>query len=210
MQPACRWASQAVTAAQTVLRPIRLLPSGLIAVRGLHRNSPSHLHTVQPSHAVLSQRTCRALATSSSAVHMDSDVAQLIKLIHDNPAQAVFYATGGGMQVANQWITWTFYEPTACFDHCNALQALTWLLTVPGASRTVLESRVPYAQSALQNVLGQSTANYASVGTANSMAKAAYQQAAKLSHFGASIVGIGCTCALMTDRIKKGDHKASS
>ncbi|KAL0028740.1 hypothetical protein WJX79_003641 [Trebouxia sp. C0005] len=115
---------------------------------------------------------------------MDSDVAQLIKLIHDNPAQAVFYATGGG------------------------IQALTWLLTVPGASRTVLESRVPYAQSALHNILGQSTANYASVGTANSMAKAAYQQAAKLSPFGVSIVGVGCTCALMTDRIKKGDHKA--
>ncbi len=210
MQPACRWASRAVTAAQKFLRPIRFLPSGLIPVRGLHRSFPSRLHTVQPSQAVLSQRTCRALATSSTAVHMDSDVAQLIKLIHDNPAQAVFYATGGGMQVVNWWISWTFCESTACFDHYNASQALTWLLTVPGASRTVLESRVPYAQSALHNILGQGTANYASVGTANSMAKAAYQQAAKLSPFGVSIVGVGCTCALMTDRIKKGDHKASS
>ena len=92
-------------------------------------------------------------------------------------------------------------------DCCK--QALTWLLTVPGASRTVLESRVPYAQSALQDVLGQSTSSYASVGTAHSMAKAAYQQAAQLTQFGSSIVGVGCTCALMTDRVKKGDHKAS-
>ncbi|DBA84041.1 TPA: hypothetical protein ACH3X1_006523 [Trebouxia sp. C0004] len=208
MQPACRCAGQAVTAAQKALRPLRLLPSGLTAVRGLHISSPSCLRIVPSSHAVLRQRTCRALATSSSAVHMDSDVAQLIKLIHDNPAQAVFYATGGGMQVAKQWISWTFCEATACFDNYNASQALTWLLTVPGASKTVLESRVPYAQSALHNILGQSTVNYASVDTANSMAKAAYQQAAKLSPFGASIVGVGCTCALMTDRIKKGDHKA--
>jgi len=101
MQPACRWASRAVTAAQEVLRPIRFVQSGVIPVRGLDKSLPSRLHTVQPSHAVLSQRTCRALATSSTAVHMDSDVAQLVKSIHDNPAQAVFYATGGGMQVAN-------------------------------------------------------------------------------------------------------------
>lgn len=88
------------------------------------------------------------------------------------------------------------------------MQALTWLLTVPGASRTVLESRIPYAQSALQDVLQQGTSSYASVSTADSMAQAAYQQAARLSNFGSTIVGVGCTCALMTDRVKKGDHKA--
>ena len=40
------------------------------------------------------------------------------------------------------------------------------------------------------------------------MARAAYRRAAKLSAFGADIVGVGCTCALATDREKQGDHKA--
>lgn len=81
---------------------------------------------------------------------------------------------------------------------------------MPGASRTVLESRVPYAQSALQEALKFPTSSYASVGTAVDMAKAAYKQAAQLSDIGTSVIGIGCTCALMTDRVKKGDHKARS
>ena len=44
--------------------------------------------------------------------------------------------------------------------------------------------------------------------TAQAMARAAYRRAAKLSAFGADIVGVGCTCALATDREKQGDHKA--
>ncbi|KAL3139080.1 hypothetical protein ABBQ32_005876 [Trebouxia sp. C0010 RCD-2024] len=91
---------------------------------------------------------------------------------------------------------------------CHFFQGVTWLLTVPGASRTVLEARVPYAQSALQDALKFPTASYATAGTAVDMAKAAYKQAAQLSEIGTSIIGIGCTCALMTDRVKKGDHKA--
>ena len=39
---------------------------------------------------------------------------------------------------------------------------------------------------------------------------AAYQQAAHLSAFGTKILGVSCTCALATDRIKKGDHKVWS
>lgn len=143
-------------------------------------------------------------------MQMDSDVSSLIKQIHDHPAQAVFYATGGGMQVRLAWHVLQ-KMPFDCFDSSTRFfQALTWLLTVPGASRTVLESRVPYAQSALQEALKFPTSSYASVGTAVDMAKAAYKQAAQLSDIGTSIIGIGCTCALMTDRVKKGDHKARS
>jgi hypothetical protein len=40
------------------------------------------------------------------------------------------------------------------------------------------------------------------------MAHAAYRQAAKLSSFGTDVVGVGCTCALATDREKRGEHKA--
>ena len=67
---------------------------------------------------------------------------------------------------------------------------------------------MPYAQSSLQDALQAPTSSYASADTAVLMAKAAYKQAAHLSQIGTPIIGIGCTCALMTDRVKKGDHKA--
>ena len=37
---------------------------------------------------------------------------------------------------------------------------------------------------------------------------AAFKHAVKLSSFGTDVVGIGCTCALATDREKRGEHKA--
>lgn len=36
-------------------------------------------------------------------MEMDSDVSSLIKQVHAHPAQAVIYATGGGMQVSLAW-----------------------------------------------------------------------------------------------------------
>ena len=88
------------------------------------------------------------------------------------------------------------------------LQALTWLLTVPGASNTVLESRVPYGGGkSMSEILGQEPLKFASTQTAVDMARSAYKQAAHLSAFGIPILGVSCTCALATDRIKKGDHK---
>lgn len=74
----------------------------------------------------------------------------------------------------------------------------------------MIESRVPYAQTAMEQVLQQATVSYASIEAAQKLAKAAYIQAAQLSQLGTPIVGIGCTCALMTDRVKKGDHKVSN
>jgi hypothetical protein len=90
------------------------------------------------------------------------------------------------------------------------VQALSWLLTVPGASRTLLDARVPYAQQALAEVLGGAVpASYASPQTARDMAMAAYRAAAQVATYGTPIIGLGCCCALATDRPKRGDHKAS-
>lgn len=115
---------------------------------------------------------------------MDEDVHQLIRQIHDSAAQAVLYATGGGFQ------------------------ALSWLLTVPGASRTVLDARVPYATQALADVLGGTEpATFASPETARGMAAAAYRAAVQVAPYGTPVVGLGCSCALATDRPKRGDHK---
>ena len=87
------------------------------------------------------------------------------------------------------------------------MQAVTWLLTVPGASRTLLDVRIPYATSSLTEVLGHVPDNYATKSTAALMAQAAYRHAADLAPFGASLLGVSCTCSLVSDRLKKGDHK---
>ena len=42
------------------------------------------------------------------------------------------------------------------------------------------------------------------------MATAAYRAAAGLAPFGVPLIGLGCSCALATDRPKRGDHKVSA
>lgn len=103
--------------------------------------------------------------------------------------------------------------PPTCHPSCRRpprpAQSVSWLLSVPGASRTMLEVKVPYSTSSLAEVLGhEPEAAYASSETAAELARAAYRQAANLSEFGAAILGVGCTCALTTDREKRGEHKA--
>jgi hypothetical protein len=88
-------------------------------------------------------------------------------------------------------------------------QVLTWLLSVPGASKTVLEARIPYGGGkSMAEILAREPVTYACTLTAVEMARAAYRQAAHLSEFGVPILGVSCTCALATDRVKRGDHKA--
>ena len=86
-------------------------------------------------------------------------------------------------------------------------QALQWLLTAPGASRTVLDARIPYATTAVAQLLGHAPASFASREAAAALAQAAYRQAAQLASFGQPICGLACSAALVTDRPKKGDHK---
>lgn len=88
------------------------------------------------------------------------------------------------------------------------LQATGWLLSVPGASRTILDIRIPYASSSLTQVLGYKPVSSASLETSIEMAKAAYQKAADLSTIGTPIIGIGAACALTTDRDRRGEDKA--
>ena len=103
--------------------------------------------------------------------------------------------------------TYILSTPTELWD---TAQVLTWLLSVPGASKTVLEARIPYGGGkSMAEILGKEPETYACTLTAVEMARAAYRQAAHLSEFGVPILGVSCTCALATDRVKKGDHKVS-
>ena len=114
---------------------------------------------------------------------MDAEIQEVIRQIHASPAQAVVVVTGGGAQ------------------------SISWLLTVPGASRTALEVLVPYSERALANFLGQQPHQVASVETAEAIARQAYRRAVELSDSDGPIIGIGCTAAIATDRPKRGPHR---
>ncbi|GAX76497.1 hypothetical protein CEUSTIGMA_g3942.t1 [Chlamydomonas eustigma] len=115
---------------------------------------------------------------------MDFPLEQLITSIHACPTKAVIVVTGG------------------------AVQASSWLLSVPGASNTVIEALVPYARESLSSFLGHEPEQFCSESTAIQIAKAAFQRAAALSTLSTPILGVGATCALASVPIKRGDHRA--
>ena len=114
---------------------------------------------------------------------MDAETQEVIRQIHASPARAVVAVTGG------------------------AAQAIAWLLRIPGASRTVLEVLVPYSERALEDFLGERPHQVASVETAEAIARQAYRRATELADSEGTIIGIGCTAAIATDRPKRGPHR---
>ena len=71
------------------------------------------------------------------------------------------------------------------------------LLTVPGASATVLEARVPYSANALAEFIGAAPDQACSVDTACDIAMAAYARALVLSGDDPQHrFGFGCTASL--------------
>ncbi len=115
---------------------------------------------------------------------MESVHTTSIARIHASSCRAMLVVTGGGTQ------------------------AVADLLAVPGASRTVLEVVVPYSEAALAEFLGASPHQAVSVETAAALARAAYKRAVVLHAAEGSLVGVACTAALATDRLKKGTHRA--
>jgi hypothetical protein len=108
-----------------------------------------------------------------------------IAQIHASPTMAVVVVTGGGAQ------------------------AVADLLAVPGASKTVLEALVPYSERSLTEFLKEKPAQAVSVQTAAAMARAAYQRALWLrAKPTIPVIGLSCTATLVTDRPKKGEHRA--
>ena len=102
--------------------------------------------------------------------------------LHNSPWLGVFYLTGGGASL------------------------LAELLNTPGASGTVLEASVPYANKALSDLLGRAPDQATSAATARQLAMAAYERANALGE--GTLFGFGCTAALATNRVKKGVHRA--
>lgn len=111
------------------------------------------------------------------------------KLLHDSPWRGVFHLTGG-------------------------VGFLSELLGTAGASRTVLEAKVPYAAGSLAELLGGQPDQACSGPTARAMAMAAFQRALQLvaasdqPAAAGDIFGFGATASLATDRPKRGPCRA--
>ncbi|KAL8549522.1 hypothetical protein ACS0TY_008380 [Phlomoides rotata] len=114
---------------------------------------------------------------------MDASARAMVEAIHANPTQAVLYLSGG------------------------ASQAFGWLMSVPGASNTVLEAIVPYSRMSMIQLLGKVPSPFTSRQTAEDMALMAYNRALKLSHPGFPALGVGFTGSLASARPKLGDHR---
>lgn len=108
----------------------------------------------------------------------------VVAAIHGTDLQIVLAVTGGGVA------------------------AITDLLGMSGASRTVLEVTVPYATSSLAELIGGEPEQATSVATARDMATACHDRAVALAEPGTFVAGVGCTAALVTDRPKRGQHRA--
>jgi nicotinamide mononucleotide (NMN) deamidase PncC len=90
----------------------------------------------------------------------------------------------------------------------GGVASISDLLSVPGASRTVLEATVPYAASALSDLIGYSPAQTVASETAEAMATACLERATQLADTDMPIAGVACTAALTTDRLRSGDNRA--
>lgn len=115
-----------------------------------------------------------------------SDELAFVRQIQDSGAAFVLAVTGGGSL------------------------AIGRLLSVPGASRSVLEAAVPYSAAALRDFLQCSPEQYCEPATARLMAMAAFGRARAYAQADAiekRLFGVGCTASLASDRPKRGAHR---
>lgn len=114
---------------------------------------------------------------------MDTTIRTLIQQIHDSPPRLVLVTAGAGTN------------------------ALSWLLGVAGASRTLIEALVPYDSAAFNDFLGQEPEQYVSADTAALLAGRALTRGHWLRP-GEPVIGVACTATIVTDRPKRGEHRA--
>ncbi|MFN3236381.1 MAG: CinA family protein [Pseudomonadales bacterium] len=105
-------------------------------------------------------------------------MSDLISRIHEADGRFEIAVTGGGASVISQ------------------------LLSVPGASNSVLNAVVPYSFAALSQYIGTEPEGACSEHTARRMASRAYLSA--ISKYSGKVLGIGATAALQTNRLRRG------
>lgn len=115
---------------------------------------------------------------------MHSDIRQVIQAIHDCSSRVVLVVAGAGTQ------------------------ALSDLLAVAGATRTLLEALVPYSEASFDEFLGQKPNQYVADETAHLLAGRAFTRARWLDSEASPTIGLACTATIITDRPKRGEHRA--
>jgi len=116
---------------------------------------------------------------------MSPTIEQLVDRVHRSSTRLVLAVTGGGSR------------------------AISHLLEVPGASRTVLEACVPYSEPAMLQWLGARPDQSCSEPTARAMAMAGYLRACRYAPAPfPAVTGVACTASLASDRPKRGPHRA--
>jgi len=93
----------------------------------------------------------------------------------------------------------------------SGIQAISDLFSEPGASRTILEAQVPYSRKALTEFVGEPTDQHVSAHEAQLMARAALKRAEHLAEGDSGdlpLFGVGCTAAVATDRVRRGEDRA--
>ena len=83
-------------------------------------------------------------------------------------------------------------------------ELISWLLNHPGASRVVVEAQVPYSAQALAAYLASAGPHRANEQTARDMAGRAFVRAASFAEPGQGCIGVGCSAALATSRLRRG------
>ena len=105
----------------------------------------------------------------------------LVKQIHVGRTRAALALTGG------------------------ATGTITALLRRPGGSRTVLDVAIPYAPEAVAAYLGFEPQQAVSASTATALARVAFDRALSFRPDSTiPVIGLGCSAALATDRVRKG------
>lgn len=115
---------------------------------------------------------------------MDRSIEDVIVKLHATPHKSVLAVAGAGSS------------------------AMSWLLAVSGASRTILETLVPYGRFSMIDLVGQEPEQYVSPQNARDMARSSYHRALALKEDDSPVVGVACTATIATDRPKRGDHRA--
>ena len=114
---------------------------------------------------------------------MDPEIKHLIEEIHRKPEKLVMAVSGPGTQ------------------------AVSWLMQVPGASKTVMEVTIPYSESAATSFVGHDPSKYVTQNHCQEMAKTAYRRAVALREVTEPVVGLSCTGSITTNRVRKGKNQ---
>lgn len=115
---------------------------------------------------------------------MRTDLAAQLERIHATPHRMVMNFAGAGSQ------------------------ALMWLHSVGGSSRTVLEATDRYSPASLTETVGFMPKRFTSLKVARALAGNALERARMLAPHSA-VFGLGATATIATDRAKRGEHRCA-